>query len=286
MWQELEGGCEYCSTKLATKNPGPDWSFLESVVVICLRERDDRFAEACGELHYSGLCQRKPIFYRPDRHPEGFVVGCWDSHLQVARRLAERGNKCALVLEDDFYLTRECSPEEVADRTNSMLAILPQDKWKRFMLGHMSWLHLPYRANVSRVFGLFTHAVVLSQRGIEWVLNNPPQSFPPIDSTMAIRMSHSYGPVESLVFQRVTSKSDRSAQLNSQDPLMYPENMRENTWRVWLVWAVALLALFLIFFGVLYFLCKVRWRVALIVSIPLALAPLIVGWVLILTDVV
>lgn len=93
-----------------------EWGFAELVACICLRDRDDRFAESCDEFHRVGLCSRvwyyraiPPTQAQFDRwqeaHPGAKLslggFGCWTSHQAVNARALQLGAKRVLVLEDD-----------------------------------------------------------------------------------------------------------------------------------------------------------------------------------------
>lgn len=78
-----------------------DWSFIDQIYIISLKEREDRYLRAKAELERLGIPLSKITFYRPTRDKEDPVRGCYESHQAVIKLALENGYKVPLILEDD-----------------------------------------------------------------------------------------------------------------------------------------------------------------------------------------
>jgi GR25 family glycosyltransferase involved in LPS biosynthesis len=101
--------------------------------VINLRDRTDRAEHAIKSAKSIGL----PIeFYYADKHPEGGVAGCFESHQNVCRDALLRGERRLLVLEDDFEGTEEILKEEgIAALKEAVDFVTTRDDWSIVYLG-------------------------------------------------------------------------------------------------------------------------------------------------------
>lgn len=119
--------CPHCQSGSAD-----EWSFIDAVYCISLKDREDRAANAAKELHRTGLC-RKAIFYRPSRPDRGMIsVAIWESHKAVARDALARGFRNALILEDDVTFP---APRKHSARALRAFHALPAG-WGGLFFGH------------------------------------------------------------------------------------------------------------------------------------------------------
>ncbi len=196
--------CVYCAKKMNL------WDFLDKAYVITLNDRKDRTKKAEEELHRVGLCQVAE-FFMAERSKKGFLEGCWDSHLQVARKglevvkVSQSPQPCILVLEDDFEFDTKISIEDLVKQTKLALDKLPMDKWTRLMLGHITWFSMYYSKGVRRSVSLLTHAFIWSPRGMEWMVSHPSNDTGfqmDVDQWMSMGLLFSYSMTPMIAFQR------------------------------------------------------------------------------------
>jgi hypothetical protein len=76
----------------------PWWAAFDAVLCITLQGREDRRARAEATFRQLGVPVR---FFVARPHPLGGRVGCFDSHVRVARACLEAGCRLVLVFEDD-----------------------------------------------------------------------------------------------------------------------------------------------------------------------------------------
>lgn len=209
-------GCRWCSNLIPKHISKPDetepevsfdWSFLDSVTCICLKDRADRFRDSSQEFHRMGLCTRV-WYYRPDRptleeygewqrnHPGVRLsiggYGCWRSHQAVNSDALENGCERMLVLEDDAFFLPTATPQAVGYLQKDLET---SEDWDYWYLGWFPFAGLPLQANfnVWRVRSVCTVAYISSHRGMRklskadpdqsvdfWMMNNSVQyaSFP------------------------------------------------------------------------------------------------------------
>jgi hypothetical protein len=149
-----------------------DWSFVDRVFCISLRDRDDRMMRAAEQFHRFGLCTRVE-FYRPMRPspaevPVGVaagVYGCWASHRAVLSH-APTSDK-VLIFEDDVLLRPSVlTPAYLKTIADHVSCQLPSD-WEVYFLGHMPH---PWNRGTQLVPHLIltrssqTHAYIASNR--------------------------------------------------------------------------------------------------------------------------
>jgi glycosyl transferase, family 25 len=147
-----------------------DWSFVDAVYCISLRERDDRAAAAAAQFHRVGLC-RRVLFYRPLRHPRNSTEGIWESHREVARHALAAGYRTVLIFEDDAIFRPVLTPRKL-DRVRRAFRSLPAD-WTIFYLGHWPLRVRFVSPNVLRTCSACTHAYVASRALLEWLAATP-----------------------------------------------------------------------------------------------------------------
>jgi hypothetical protein len=170
-----------------------DWSLVDAVICICLRERDDRLAESAEQFHRVGLC-RHVIYYRPLRPSKdeikrlgvlkGGAYGCWESHRFATRTAREKwGVERLLIFEDDVQFVDDFTPEMLS-RIGEQIDNLP-DNWDIFYLGHFpvfgywqNWsppdMLLGDLAPASqwRTWSFMTHAYVQNAAQMDRVIQN------------------------------------------------------------------------------------------------------------------
>ena len=163
-------GCPHCGEEsLGSPVERFDWSFLDRVYCISLRQREDRARDAARELHRVGLCGNA-VFYRPAKDRVA-KRGCWESHRAIAVHARAHGLQRVLIVEDDVLFASSVSPASVP-QVGAALASLPAD-WMGFYLGHWALWAYPLRRHVLRCSSLCTHAYVASERLLAWLCETP-----------------------------------------------------------------------------------------------------------------
>jgi GR25 family glycosyltransferase involved in LPS biosynthesis len=162
--------CPYCNGSISRAKGALDWSFLDAAYCISLKTREDRAAQAAGEFHKVGLCQRV-TFYRPDKHPKNGFIGIWASHRAVALDALQRGCTRTLICEDDVLFTRRIRPRTLS-AIERALRTLPPD-WMIFFLGHWPLAAYFVRYNVLRTSSGCAHAYIASPVLLRWLRDHP-----------------------------------------------------------------------------------------------------------------
>ena len=150
------------------------------IFCICLKDRADRFQEACNVFHRYGLC-RIVKFYRAERpsldemeklQNHGIkcrgLLGVWMSHYIISLWAKLNGCEKALIFEDDVtFINQYMSPHKLTKIAKDMTR-LPKNGWEIFYLGHIPFWGRPYTfdTRIFRVGSMMAHAYVLSQQGI------------------------------------------------------------------------------------------------------------------------
>lgn len=229
-------------------------SYFDSVFVINLDRRVDRWSEAERELVRCGLeGERFSAVEPPPDTPGRYVVGCTASHRAIWRRVA--AGKCGdrtLILEDDFVFTTRallmsvgyqdgsdvlrifdsCSGVSFQARFSVMLAYVP-DRWDLLYLGggYESTPRARINTHVIRNNGMHTtHAYAIARkfacRVTELLDKESPGHPGPCDSMLANWSKEpdivSYTLTPRLFIQRPTSHSDIDPK-----PLGFPWSMTD-----------------------------------------------------------
>jgi GR25 family glycosyltransferase involved in LPS biosynthesis len=153
------------------------YSFFDDIVCINLKERIERREGTQKVWKDIGVDGR---FHTVDRHPQGGMYGCFDSHVSVIRNAYEQGLNNVLIFEDDIKLSPSYSHQQVLDCIDYIKA--NDGKWDIFYFGYF-----PFDSNRGSLAGLFnakfetkriigfaplgTHALCLSRSGMKKVLD-------------------------------------------------------------------------------------------------------------------
>lgn len=150
---------------------------MDDIVCISLKNSIERQEHSIAEARRMGIPFR---FHLVEKHPEGGMVGCFMSHLEVIRDAYSRGIEKLMVLEDDFCATE--SYDETA-LTNALTFLQSTPDWERLQLGYVP-LHNEYdvfgiiqfmmapqvHPSIIRFSGLAAHAYCLSRKGMQRLL--------------------------------------------------------------------------------------------------------------------
>jgi GR25 family glycosyltransferase involved in LPS biosynthesis len=275
---ELDEDCKFC------KSLENIWNCLDSVYVICLKDREDRFQKALIEVHRTGLCQIAK-FYRPSRSSEGFVSGCWDSHVQVATYASSLHQNTVMVLEDDFELDKSKSPQDIAVEVSKALGHLPLTKWTRLSMGQISWFKMYYASGVERSSSVLTHAQIWSSRGLQWMMDHPYDKVSKIsqnlqvDGFISFRLPYSYSMYPMVAYQR-NEGSDRTISM----PLQEETGLKGSEIWIPFVWVIGIIIGCILFVYLFHLRFSYKW--SLFFTTLIFVVPFTIVWILILSDVI
>ncbi len=163
----VDPDCPHCQ---GTAVDPPDWSWVDAVYCISLRERPDRAATAAAELHRAGLC-RRVLFHRPARHRTKVIEGIWEAHRAVLTHALAANARTALVLEDDVHFTRRITKALIA-RVEATMRRLPDD-WRIFFLGHWTFRARFVAPRTLATRSACAHAYVASRTLMTWAAERP-----------------------------------------------------------------------------------------------------------------
>lgn len=175
----VKPGC-ICDSATVNKTNLWDWSFVDTIFCICLKERDDRLASSADQFHRFGLCTRV-MYYRPDRPTDQQVrenkvrqrgaFGCWESHRFLAWYARNQNARRSLVFEDDVNFRSHLTPD-VLTKVASHLAKLPQS-WDIYYLGHQPIYSCQNLGdNLWRVHSARTHALIVSTKMMDHLIHS------------------------------------------------------------------------------------------------------------------
>jgi GR25 family glycosyltransferase involved in LPS biosynthesis len=142
--------------------------------VINLRERTDRAEHAIQSAKSIGL----PIeFYYTEKHPDGGVAGCFESHQNVCREALASGQKRLLVLEDDFEGTEDLLKEEGLKALEEAIEFVnTREDWSIVYLGVLPniWFEKSVRVG-PHMYKLkpwaCTHAMIVSEKYMKEIVS-------------------------------------------------------------------------------------------------------------------
>jgi uncharacterized Tic20 family protein len=236
------------------------------------------------EVHRAGICQIGK-FFRAIRSADGFVAGCWDSHVQVVTYAKKLGLTKVMVLEDDFQFDPSRDIQHIVNQVSEALAKLPQDKWTRLSMGHISWFKMYYASGVERASSVLTHAQIWSSRGLEWMSTHEYDEVSKffgvqVDGFISYKLPFSYNMNPMVAFQR-NEGSDRA--LNEQ---ILEQQGLEST-QIWIpiVWALGMLVAFVLAVLLLKCLVHLSLVLSLVISSLIFIIPFSLVWALILMEV-
>jgi len=178
------------------------WNNFDSIVCICLESRNDRYIEQKKIFEDINI----PVtFYRPQKHKNGGIQGCFESHINIIRDSYNKGLNNVLIFEDDATPTDMLNSESINECVSFMKT---NSDWDILFLGsniksgygveNTSFPHI-YKSRF-----LNAHSYVISRKGMEKYENL--KFISQIDVIYATN-HHSYSFLPSLFNQRL-SESD------------------------------------------------------------------------------
>lgn len=280
---ECDPNCEYCREG---KNI---WPFIDTGYVICLQERDDRYQRSLKQVHQNGLCQVVK-FYRPTRDKQGSVYGCWNSHVNACRASLEKpSHATTLVLEDDFFFDEAIPLPQVVEEIKSALLKLPEQKWTRLSLGHISWFSVPYRSGVHRSSSVLAHAQIWSERGLRWMATNGPDEraskYYQLDGHISLKLPFSYSIYPMRVFQADVGSENALKNNGSYTAEISPSFLKADEIIIPLAYLIGIFVLVLLATILLWKWQKWSMSSSLAFGFCLFAFPFLLVWILMLTSV-
>jgi hypothetical protein len=148
-----------------------EWGYFDAIKCINLLERNDRFEQAKEVFK---KYQIPATFHRVQRHPNGGVNGCYESHIQIITEAYNSGASNVLIFEDDIEPGVGLKEKQISSAIDFMKS---NDSWDIVFLGwhprimtHTTSLVAPSMFKVSAFGG---HAYVVSRRMMAKLANRP-----------------------------------------------------------------------------------------------------------------
>ncbi len=145
------------------------WSFFEAIYCINLSTRVDRRESVQKIAEQYSI----PInMFIVEKHPNGGVEGCFDSHLRIIKEAYDKGLQCVCIFEDDISVTNALTIEQL----RRAIRFLRKNKhWDLFYLGTLHDIR-KYSAkwlsnSVYQLKTCGTHAYCISRRMMETMLS-------------------------------------------------------------------------------------------------------------------
>jgi GR25 family glycosyltransferase involved in LPS biosynthesis len=149
------------------------WEFFDNIFCISLRDRIDRREKAAKIFKELGI----PVkFFIVDRHPNGGIYGCFDSHIKIIEFMNKNNKNNILVFEDDIEPTNSYDIKHIQNAVNFMKS---NQTWDLFYLGYfpvnytnLYLTSLNITDNIVQYNPFATHAYCINKRAIPKIYNN------------------------------------------------------------------------------------------------------------------
>lgn len=193
-----------------------DWSFFDEIWCINLITRDDRYHDAMKLFDKYNI----PIkFFRTEKHPNGGIQGCFESHLSIIRDTYQRGLTKVLIFEDDVMANSYLTSRNLRRAINFMES---NSSWDLFYLGTHPEIRkytIKHIGNdIYKMRSICTHAYVINQRLMK-KLHKLQFTGTAIDY-LYVQNKHAYGIYPSMFYQKA-SCSDISGDITSIIPVKH-----------------------------------------------------------------
>ena len=204
------------------------WDSFPDVVCICLRTRDDRYAESLEQFHRVGLCCHVQ-YYRPDpdRTPNcrAATRGVWESHRDIIMRYRRwTSQKHVLIFEDDVWWGTRMTPAWLHRFTQNVQALhASSGLWDVMFLGHCPFAAVPVSGpmfhQLWRVWAAMTHAMVVNLNGsfAAWLTDT---SFDDTKSNAGIDIHIMFGKARSYAQYPMVAFQSESVSSNPKEYLL------------------------------------------------------------------
>ncbi len=152
-----------------------EYDFFDMIVCITLRDNKLRQQQAIKVFNDMKI-QDKVVFYIADRHKNGGMYGCFESHIKVIEYAFKNGMNRILVFEDDIYPTASYSIKNIVRGINFM----KNNPWDIFYYGYFPineaydniLLAHPVTNYIIKYNPNATHAYCLNRTGMEKIIKH------------------------------------------------------------------------------------------------------------------
>jgi len=149
------------------------WDFFDDIFCISLRNRKDRRDQVSQLFNHLGI----PVtFFIVDKHPNGGIYGCFDSHIKIIQYMQKNNKNNILVFEDDIEPTASFDISHIENAINFMKL---NQSWDLFYLGYFPFnyknLYLTshnINDNIIQYNPFATHAYCINKRALPKILSN------------------------------------------------------------------------------------------------------------------
>ncbi len=139
------------------------WDFFDEIRCINLSSREDRYEKAKKVFASIDI----PVsFHRVEKHPNGGLQGCFESHVEIIRNAYESGAENVLIFEDDLTITNNFDEKLLKNAIDFMKN---NTTWDLFYLGPFPEIR-KYKTektsykNIYKIHSLCGHAYVVNRK--------------------------------------------------------------------------------------------------------------------------
>tara|TARA_Y100000389_G_C17303044_1_gene433958 strand:- start:96 stop:860 length:765 start_codon:yes stop_codon:yes gene_type:complete len=192
-----------------------EWNFFDSIRCINLKNREDRHMNSSYVFNKHKI----PVeYYHVDKHPNGGLQGCFESHIQLVTEAYNNNLKNIVIFEDDITDTKYLTKRNI----RKIIRFLKNNDWDIFFLGP----HPDIRrfstdktkiSNIYKINSICGHAYILNRNYIK-LMANTKFNGTPLDYLYKFN-NKSYGHIPSLFIQG-SSVSDISGDLFNRIPIL------------------------------------------------------------------
>lgn len=149
------------------------WDFFDDIICISLRNRMNRRDQASQIFKELGI----PVtFFIVDKHPNGGIYGCFDSHIKIVQYMQKNNKNNILIFEDDVEPTASF---DISHIENAVKFMKLNQNWDLFYLGYFPFNYekiyltsLNINDNIIQYNPFATHAYCINKRAIPKILTN------------------------------------------------------------------------------------------------------------------
>jgi len=145
------------------------WKLFDEIYCINLNTRDDR-KESCEKLF--DKCGIEAKFHRVDKHPNGGVEGCFESHIDIITEAYNKKYEYIVIFEDDIARTKYLN-DEIIKRCYDWLQ--ENKSAELFYLGTFvdirNYRTTKVASRIIKLQSICTHAYIITRKGMKRYAN-------------------------------------------------------------------------------------------------------------------
>lgn len=191
------------------------WNYFDSIKCINLKSREDRYNRSKKMFAKHNI---PVVYHRVDKHPNGGLQGCFESHIDVIKEAYEKGCERLIVFEDDI----ESTVHMTSLNMRKIIRFLKKTDWDLFYLGpHPEIRRYTIKktdiSNIYKLHSICTHSYIINRPFMEKLIHTKFVGLP-IDYLYKFN-EKAYGYLPSLFIQGA-SESDISGDIFNKYPIL------------------------------------------------------------------